>query len=73
MPSNPLSEPEADALRRQVAERLRWAARVVERLKARGYGPDDLLYRTAEEARAHLQDLHVAAHYESIPPGQAGK
>ena len=73
MPTNPLTPAEAEELHRLVAQRLRWLNALCERLKARGYGPDDFLYREAEGARAHVQDLLTAAHYEGMAPGQAYK
>lgn len=71
MPTQPLTLAEASALKDQVAAHLRWLTEVCERLKHRGYGPNDLLGREAIGARDKMQDLHVAAHYESCTGGVA--
>lgn len=69
MASNPLTIPEASALRDQVVTHLRWATKLCARLESRGYSVPDMLWREAHAARTRLQDLLTAANYESIQHG----
>lgn len=69
MNSTDLPEKQAEALRDQVASRLRWLNRLCERMQRTGFPPDDPLYFAALRARGAVQDLMSAAHLASCKHG----
>jgi hypothetical protein len=60
---------QANRLREQVARKLRFLNRLVDRMTRLKFPPADPLYRAALNARHALQGLHVEAHYASCTSG----
>lgn len=69
MHSTHLTRQQADRLRLQVAARLPWLTRLIDRMQQRRFPPDDPVFIAALRAREAMQDLHVAAHYASCEHG----
>lgn len=69
MSTSRLTPEQAEKLRLAVAKRLRFFNRLEKRLQQLGFPPDDPVMFAASRARAHVQDLHVAAHYASCRRG----
>lgn len=57
---------QARKLREQVAARLRYLNKLVERVTKLGFAPGDVLYDAAIRAQAAVHELHVKAHYAGI-------
>jgi hypothetical protein len=60
---------QAELLKPIVGRHQRFANKLVDRLTRRGYAMDDPLFRAAVQAKASLQDLASAIHYESCAGG----
>jgi hypothetical protein len=69
MAQQPLSTKEAAALREYLAPIMRRLARVNERLQARGYTPNDELWRAGQAAYNAVHAFNVQAHYASCQGG----
>ncbi|HEY8751211.1 MAG TPA: hypothetical protein VIM11_24720 [Tepidisphaeraceae bacterium] len=60
---------QAQRLRDLVAKRLRFFGRLVDRMNAVGFVPDDPLMHAAICARDAVHKLHVEAHYAGCKSG----
>jgi hypothetical protein len=69
MDSSHLTRQQAEALRAQVAVRLRWLNRLTARMQRVGFSPQDELFLATQRARNFMQDLMTAAHYASCEHG----
>lgn len=49
--------------------RLRWLNRLTARMQRVSFPPDNVLFVAAQRAQGCMQNLHVAAHYESREHG----
>jgi hypothetical protein len=58
-----LTTAQAKQLRDVVAARLRFFGRLVDRMNAAGFIPEDALMKAAVEARDAVHRLHVERHY----------
>jgi hypothetical protein len=64
-----LATEQARKLREQVAARLRYLSRLVERMTKLGFAPGDDLYDAAIRAQAVVHELHVKSHYAGVQHG----
>jgi hypothetical protein len=69
MTSSDLTPAQARQLQDLVARRLRFLNKLVARMNALGFPPDDSLMRCAVKARNAMQDLHMGCHYASVKQG----
>lgn len=69
MTSNDLKPQQASQLRQILARQLRFLNKLVDRMNALGFPPDDPLMRDAAAARNAVQDLHVRTHYLGVKQG----
>jgi hypothetical protein len=63
MNSNHLSKSQAKNVHEVLAPTVRYLNRLLERLNARGFPPDDRLYRAAFKAQAGMSELVMVLHY----------
>jgi hypothetical protein len=64
-----ITREQAELLKPIVGRHQRFANKLVDRLTRLSYAPDDVLFRSAVQAKAALQDLASAIHYESCAGG----
>jgi hypothetical protein len=69
MRSRDLMPEQAEKLREQIANRLRYFNRLVERMTKRGFAPGDDLYDAAIRAKAAVHELQVKCHYAGSKHG----
>jgi hypothetical protein len=69
MRSSQLTIEQARKLTEQVAPRLRYLNKLVERMTKLGFAPGDDLYDAALRAQAAVHELHVNAHYIGVQHG----
>ena len=63
MNSNDLSKAQAKQMHAALVPTQRYLNRLYERLNARGFSPDDRLYRATVKAQAALGELVMVLHY----------
>lgn len=71
MRASNLTIEQARKLKDQIAERLRYLNRLVDRMTKLGFVPTDDLYAAALRAQAGMHELHVKAHYAGCKHGVA--
>ncbi|MBC8105803.1 MAG: hypothetical protein H7Z14_04365 [Anaerolineae bacterium] len=69
MDSSHIKPKQAMKLCQAVRRSLAYVGRLRRRMELLGFPPDDVLYRAASKAHDGLQELHVRAHYCSVPSG----
>jgi hypothetical protein len=63
MNSNQLSKAQARQMHSAMLPTVRYLNRLLDRLNARGFAPDDWLYRAASKAQAAMGELVMVLHY----------
>jgi len=69
MTSADIKPQQAIRLCASVRRSLAYLGRLRRRMELLGFPPDDPLYRSTSAAHDALQELHVRAHYCSVPSG----
>jgi hypothetical protein len=69
MTSDDVTPVQVRQLQDRVARRLRFLNRLVARMNALGFPPEDPLIRGAVKARNAMQDQHMGCHYASVKQG----
>jgi hypothetical protein len=69
MDSSHIKPEQAMRLCASVRRSLAYIGRLRRRMELLGFPPDDPLYCSASKAHDALQELHVRAHYCSVPSG----
>jgi len=69
MTSNDLQSDQADRLKEQAGQQLRWLNRLCERMQQCHFPPDDPLWTAAHNAQDAMQGLFMAYHYAACTSG----
>ena len=73
MTCDDLTPDQVAALTASVRRQIRYLGRLRDRMNARGFAPDDRLYRVAEDAFNAVHALGVELHYLTCPAGTVGR